>query len=211
MRRTVILWGLLALTAGVYAAGGLSGGAGGSTVTAPATGAGVDTCTGGGCAVGASGISTDAGIIINPVATPWTMDVAAGLFRLSQGGSIIQSCNNSTGVCNYPFGLSSTIGSGSVAIQTLSGAKTCLGTGGLGCLTHNGTGFALSTNLADTNHSGTVTLAAGSGTATVLAGALCVCQDTAAAAGVITRCNVAATTLTITEAAGTNVIAYHCF
>ncbi|MEY4955769.1 MAG: hypothetical protein RL409_26 [Gemmatimonadota bacterium] len=40
--------------------------------------------------------------------------------------------------------LSTSIASGSVALQTLTGAKTCLGTSGVGCLTYDGTNIASS-------------------------------------------------------------------
>ncbi len=51
---------------GYPARGRISGGSTGtsSTVTPPATGAGVDTCTGNGCAIGPSGISTDGGVTL---------------------------------------------------------------------------------------------------------------------------------------------------
>lgn len=58
---------------------------------------------------------------------------------------------------------------------------------------------------------GTITLASGTGTATVLAGAICTCTDTAATP-VILRCNVATTTLTASEVTGTSThaISYIC-
>lgn len=57
------------------------------------------------------------------------------------------------------------------------------------------------------NNSGTITLAAGSGSATVTAGARCVCQDTTASA--LVRCSVAATTLSA-SGTGSDVISYFC-
>jgi hypothetical protein len=64
---------------------------------------------------------------------------------------------------------------------------------------------------SSTKNRGTITLSSGTGTATVISGAICVCTDTAATP-VILRCNVSATTLTASEAAGTSthVIAYLC-
>lgn len=55
---------------------------------------------------------------------------------------------------------------------------------------------------------GSITLAAGSGTATVKSGATCTCTDTTANASV--KCSVATTTLTATGTA-TDVIAFTCF
>lgn len=55
---------------------------------------------------------------------------------------------------------------------------------------------------------GSITLAAGTGTATVLSGTKCVCTDSTANASV--KCVVAATTLTATGT-GTDVITYLCF
>lgn len=56
---------------------------------------------------------------------------------------------------------------------------------------------------------GSITLSAGTGTATVTSGAVCVCSDSSATPLVV-RCSVATTTLTATEASGTNVITYIC-
>lgn len=61
----------------------------------------------------------------------------------------------------------------------------------------------------DTRTVGTITLVAGTGTATVQSGAVCVCSDTSAVP-LVTRCAVSGTTLTATQASGTNVVAYHC-
>lgn len=58
------------------------------------------------------------------------------------------------------------------------------------------------------SNQGTITLVAGSGTATVVSGVTCFCQDTTANASV--KCAVATTTLTATGT-GTDVIAYVCF
>lgn len=61
----------------------------------------------------------------------------------------------------------------------------------------------------NTQNVGTITLAAGTGTAALgQAGQICVCTDTTANASV--RCAVSGTTLTATGT-GTDVIAYHCF
>jgi len=66
-------------------------------------------------------------------------------------------------------------------------------------------GPALFENVAN---KGTKTLAAGTGTQTVLTGSQCVCTDTTANASV--KCVVSGTTLTFTGT-GTDVIAYLCF
>jgi hypothetical protein len=55
---------------------------------------------------------------------------------------------------------------------------------------------------------GTITLASGTGTATVLSGAICACSRTDSATAV--QCNVATTTLTATSGAGTGTVAYVC-
>lgn len=62
-------------------------------------------------------------------------------------------------------------------------------------------------NAAGTRTKGTITLAAGTGTATVASGSICVCSDTTAINAV--QCSVTTTTLTA-NGAGTDVIAYHC-
>lgn len=64
-------------------------------------------------------------------------------------------------------------------------------------------------HVVSTKTVGTITLAAGTGTATVLSGAICVCTDTSASP-LVFRCSVSGTTLTATEAAGANVISYIC-
>jgi hypothetical protein len=63
---------------------------------------------------------------------------------------------------------------------------------------------------ASTKTRGTITLSGGSGAATVLAGAICTCQNTSGAGTV--QCAVASTTLTATKgtAGDTDVIAYLC-
>lgn len=55
---------------------------------------------------------------------------------------------------------------------------------------------------------GTISLASGTGTATVLSGAICACSRTDSATAV--QCNVATTTLTATSGAGTGTVAYVC-
>lgn len=60
----------------------------------------------------------------------------------------------------------------------------------------------------NTANIGTITLAAGTGTATVVSGGKCVCTDTTANASV--KCSVATTTLTATGTAA-DVISYLCF
>lgn len=64
-------------------------------------------------------------------------------------------------------------------------------------------------NESNASRRGTVTLSGGTGTATVNASTLCVCQDTNNAATPITRCNVTSTTLTITAALD-HIVAYNC-
>jgi len=64
-------------------------------------------------------------------------------------------------------------------------------------------------HLANSTNIGSITLSAGTGTAVVNTGAKCVCQDTSATPLVV-RCSVSSTTLTATEASGTNVITYIC-
>jgi len=64
-------------------------------------------------------------------------------------------------------------------------------------------------HLANSTNIGSITLSAGTGTAVVNTGAKCVCQDTSATPLVV-RCSVSGTTLTATEASGTNVITYIC-
>ncbi len=63
---------------------------------------------------------------------------------------------------------------------------------------------------ASTKTRGTITMSGGTGTATVLSGAICVCQNTTTAGTV--KCAVATTTLTADKgtAGDTDVIAYHC-
>ncbi len=63
-------------------------------------------------------------------------------------------------------------------------------------------------NASATRSKGTITLVAGTGTATVSSGCVPACVDTTANASV--RCSVTTTTLTATGT-GTDVIAYHCF
>jgi len=55
---------------------------------------------------------------------------------------------------------------------------------------------------------GTITLSSGTGTATVLSGAVCACSRTDSATAV--QCNVATTTLTATSGASTGTVAYVC-
>jgi hypothetical protein len=66
----------------------------------------------------------------------------------------------------------------------------------------------VSLNASATRTKGTITLVAGTGTATVTSGCTPACSDTTAANAV--RCTVASTTLTATGT-GTDVISYLCF
>jgi hypothetical protein len=62
---------------------------------------------------------------------------------------------------------------------------------------------------ASTKTRGTITLSGGTGTATVLSGAVCTCTNTSSENAY--KCAVSGTTLTATSTLGTtNVIAYHC-
>lgn len=114
----------------------------------------------------------------------------------------------SSGAYVSNFTISSLVASGSIAHNSLQGAKWCMG-GATGCMTYDGTGFTMSVNLSETTHRGQITLSSGTGTATVIAGAICICQDTSAVPALL-RCAVSGSTLTATETAGSNVISYIC-
>lgn len=90
--------------------------------------------------------------------------------------------------------------------DNLSTAKATLFANG--DYTVTGAATATQHRVSATTGGGTITLAAGSGTATVFSGARCVCTDTTANASV--KCAVSGTTLTATGTA-TDVIAYLCF
>lgn len=92
------------------------------------------------------------------------------------------------------------------------------GAGSLGLNITNVTKIAITGSLisatvpvrvTDSKTVGTITLSAGTGTATVASGATCVCSDISATPLVV-RCTVSSTTLTAAEVSGTNVVAYIC-
>lgn len=94
------------------------------------------------------------------------------------------------------------VAAGSVVMEVRDNASAT----GVQLLTVDGNGN-LFVNAAGTRTKGTITLAAGVGTATVASGSICVCSDTTAINAV--QCSVTTTTLTA-NGTGTDVIAYHC-
>lgn len=115
----------------------------------------------------------------------------------------------SNGFVRPQYSIVSDVAPGGKAYRSDTGALWCMGAGGVGCWSYDGTGFTMGANLTETTHRGTITLSSGTGTATVLAGAICVCTDTSATPLVL-QCAVASTTLTATQATGSHVIAYIC-
>lgn len=125
-------------------------------------------------------------------------------FKLYNNGTEYMSFSPANGIGSFPFGvttagaLASTIGSGSVAVQTVSGAKTCTGTSGAACITDG------------TQNRGVKALSVGTGTVTVFAGAICNCSLNTSAGTAAPKCSVSGTTLTITGS-GTDSINYFCY
>jgi hypothetical protein len=112
----------------------------------------------------------------------------------SDATSIGASMGSASGTCAYK--------------ARTAGARFC-GSGANTYWSDDGTTitFAGPVKSAATETRGTITLAAGTGTATVLSGAICVCTDTTALQPV--QCAVVTTTLTATGTT-TDVIAYIC-
>ncbi len=190
------------------------------TVTAPATGAGVDTCTGGGCAIGASGISTDGGIQLGGISAGPTAGMyqpAAATVGFSIAGTEIGrfNANGMLMASGYVVNFS---GSDSFSYIYRSNSNVLrVGTSGQGgslavsgALVSDGTTTLTgAVTASSTANKGTLTLSGGgTNTVTVTAGTKCVCSYETA--GVIDlTCVVASTTLTATGTAAANV-SYIC-
>lgn len=198
----LLVFGGLALAQTYPSRARISGGSG-STVTAPATGSGTDTCTGSGCAIGARGISADGGITLTgPGITLtnggqiWFTGTSAFPF-IYEGTATYYTSFNAGVLTNTPT-IASAVASGNVAFQSLSGAKTCLGTSATACLTDG------------LPNRGVKVLSGGTGTVTVASGAVCNCSLNTSAGTAAPKCSVTTTTLTITGT-GTDSINYFCF
>lgn len=191
------LW-LVTLALCVFAGSALPSGAitlsssGGSTVTSPATGAGTDTCTGDGCAIGPVGISTDGGITLRSSNGASVINItvpnATGYLTVDNltvaGPEIIGStlAVNSTLTAGTALVVGSTaeigtaiyLGPGGSSIATFIYAKPTLTSfGGTGTsITGSGTSFVINVGTGSPGSSGTLTFAT-----TATNGYNCVCYD----------------------------------
>lgn len=131
---------------------------------------------------------------------------------LYSNGSVVIAANGFTALGTLTSGgsLTSLSGSGTNAVSIgTNGARIDFGGGTSDYASSDGTTvtFAGPIHSAATQTVGSITLAAGTGTATVISGAKCVCTDTTA--NVSVKCAVSGTTLTATGTT-TDVIAYLC-
>jgi hypothetical protein len=136
--------------------------------------------------VGGGGISTDAGIISDDVtatalyfrnssigagitweagATDWTIKRTTTSIVFDKGGTYLELVA-ATGVLTTPFGYASTVASGGVAIQTLTGARTALGTSGVGWLAYQAASASIEQSV------GVGTAGSGTGYTVIASGAI---------------------------------------
>ncbi len=192
------------------------------------------TATPGPVNVGLQGIKTDGGVTFanqtDPNVSDWTIiKVGDDLAFRRTDGTVYFNIGYASAVLSTAYSFQATgyyqsiiaTGNNAFAIFT-NGARMDFGSGASDYATSDGTSvtFAGPVTSASAATAGVATLGttaadggAVSATATVsvIAGTHCTCQDQNDTALAITRCNVTNTTLTIKEAAGTNVIGYHCF
>ncbi len=210
---------------GAGAAAVLSGGAAGSDLT----------LTPGALNVGASGIATDGGVAGKSTTTSMTFTsdtngttatttvgafefhptTALGsndsVFRITNSASTLGFRCDQEGDCfaGHDFQVTNDFYAGGASLHfSVAAANGSINTDGALAV---GTTSVLTgaVTVSSSLNVGAITLSAGTGTATVRAGAICVCQDTSAVPLVV-RCSLSSTTLTAAEASGTNVVNYIC-
>ncbi len=149
-----VLAATLLLVAGVVSAeslwgrGGAPSGGTSSSLGPSATGTSL-TLTPGPLRVGAAGISTDGGVTF---ATPAGVPVgtisapATATMNVNFGATLLQQWTTGTTYIENTLQLDKA--TGTVALNTLTGAKTCLGTGGIGCLTYETANASVNSSVA---------------------------------------------------------------